>query len=255
MLKIITIWLANIAIKITLVIVLMTLVAKVIANDGQTTTFSVHTVALEEIVGEKSAYVHFAPGPYKPGRNSSLANRQFAPAYRLRETPYFAVKTNVLHDLTTSMNLGVEMRLSRKWTVDVPFTLNPWTFNKEENTKFKFFLFQPELRFWECEPFNGHFFGVHGHYAYYNVSRLPTPPFSETMNQHRFEGQLAGAGVSYGYHWMISPRWSFEAEIGAGYARLWYDKFPCQTCAKALASEKKDYWGVTRAGLTFLYLF
>ena len=193
--------------------------------------------------------------PYKPRRNSSMANKQFAPAYRMRETPHYALKTNLLSDLTTSMNLGAEFRIWRKMTIDVPLTLNPWMYNKEENTKFKFFLFQPELRYWDCEAFNGHFLGIHGHYSYYNVGHMPSSPFSETMNTYRFEGKLAGAGVSYGYHWFISPRWSFEAEIGAGYARLQYDKFPCQNCAKLLSRESKNYWGVTRVGLNLIYVF
>ena len=191
----------------------------------------------------------------RSNKKTSLADMHLAPAYRMRQTPHYAIKTNILFDLTTSLNLGAEARLSRKFTLDVPFTLNPWTFNREENKKAKFFLVQPELRWWECEPFNGHFFGIHAHYAYYNISALPTPPFSETMNRHRFEGQLAGAGVSYGYHWMLTPRLSFEAEIGAGYAKLWYDKYPCQTCAKLITSETKNYWGVTRAGLSFIFLF
>ena len=203
---------------------------------------------------EMNPYSANNPKLYKPDKNSSMANKKLAPAYRKWETPRFAVKTNILFDITTSMNLGVEFSVGRKMTLDVLFTLNPWMYNKEENTKFKFLLFQPELRYWTCEAFNGQFFGLHGHYAYYNVSHLPKP-FSETMNLYRFEGQLAGAGVSYGYHWLISPRWSFEAEIGAGYARLWYDKYPCQTCAKTLTSENKNYWGVTRAGLSLIYLF
>ena len=195
-----------------------------------------------------------ARGAYKSNKNSLMSDRQFAPAYRLRETPRFAIRTNILYDLTTSVNLGAEVKLWRKMTLDVPFTLNPWTYNKEENTKFKFLLFQPELRYWTCEAFNGQFFGLHGHYAYYNAGHLPRP-FSDTMNQYRFEGQLAGVGISYGYHWLMSPRWSIEAEIGAGYARLWYDKYPCKSCARLFTSENKNYWGLTRAGISLIYLF
>jgi len=181
------------------------------------------------------------------GKNSTV--------HWLTETPRFAIKTNLLYDLTTTPNLAVEFAMGRKTTLDLSFNLNPWTYNKEENTKFKFFLFQPELRYWTCEAFRGHFFGLHGHYAYYNVGHLPKPLFSETMNQYRFEGQLAGAGVSYGYHWIIGKRWSLEAEIGAGYARLWYDKYPCQSCAKLITSDNKNYWGITRAGINLIYIF
>ena len=244
--------------KIILMVGCAGLMTEAKAEEGQKTNLSSHVSTsgtLQETGETRENYMLDMYLNGKTPKNSSMADRQFAPAYRMRETPYFALKTNILHDLTTSLNLGVEVRLGRKITLDVPFTLNPWMYNKEDNMKFKFFLVQPELRYWTCEAFNGHFFGLHGHYAYYNVGHLPTPPFSETMNLYRFEGQLAGAGISYGYHWLISPRWSFEAEIGAGYARLWYDKYPCQTCAKLLTSEKKNYWGLTRAGLSFLFLF
>lgn len=188
-------------------------------------------------------------------RQPQPAPRGDAAASRLMETPVFALKTNILYDMTTTINLAGELRLGRKTTFELPLSLNPWTFNKAENTKFKFFLIQPELRLWTCEAFNGSFFGLHGHWAYFNVGHLPNPPFSPTMNAYRFEGQLAGAGLSYGYQWILSPRWGLEAEIGAGYARLWYGKYPCQSCGKQLTRESKNYWGVTRAGVSLMYTF
>jgi hypothetical protein len=256
MIKIFIKWLAIFALKMILLFALLVLVAKVKANDVLKTGLTYHAVAIDGKgwnTGAYMAYPYFDTNPYKPKKYSSTSNRMLAPAYRMRQTPRLTIKTNLLHDLTTSLNLGVEIKMGQKLTLDLPFTLNPWTYNKEENTKFKFLLIQPELRFWTCEAFNGHFFGVHGQYAYYNVGHLPTPLFSETMNLYRFEGQLAGAGISYGYQWLINPRWSIEAEIGAGYARLWYDKYPCQSCAKLITSETKNYWGVTRAGISLIY--
>lgn len=44
-----------------------------------------------------------------------------------------AVKTNLLYDATTTMNLGVEFGLSPKWTLDVSGNYNPWTFSKNSN--------------------------------------------------------------------------------------------------------------------------
>ena len=189
---------------------------------------------------------------YKSPQKSAMTNKRYATAYRLRETPYFAVKTNILHDLTSSINLGVEARLEQKITLDLPVTYNPWMYNKDENSKFKFVLFQPELRLWTCEAFDGHYFGLHAHYAYFNVGRLPQP-FSDVMYDYRYEGQLAGAGISYGYVWPVSARWGLEAEIGVGYARLWYDRYPCENCAKLLSNEKRNYFGITRAGISLIY--
>jgi len=171
----------------------------------------------------------------------------------LNRTPRLSVKTNLLYDLTATISLGTEFRLARKITLDAPFHLNPWTINKEENSKFKLMLVQPGFRFWTCEAFNGHFIGVHGHYAIYNVSALPKPPFSETMNQNRFEGQLYGGGISYGFQWIIGKRWGLEFEIGGGYARLEYKQYPCQSCEKEFVEKTKNYLGVTRVGLNLMY--
>jgi len=176
-----------------------------------------------------------------------------APDKPARETPRFAVSTNMVHNLSASANLGAELGLGRKFTLDLPVTLNPWTFDKEENAKFKFLLFQPELRFWTCEAFNGHFFGLHGHYAYYNAGGMSIPPFAEALSQNRFEGRLYGAGISYGFQWIIGARWGMEIEAGAGYARLLYEKYPCQTCEKQFVSEVKEYWGITRIGFRLVY--
>ena len=35
---------------------------------------------------------------------------------------------------------------------------------------------------------------------------------------NRYQGNLAGFGISYGYQWMISPQWNLEAGLSLGYA-------------------------------------
>ncbi|WP_407430024.1 DUF3575 domain-containing protein [Arcticibacter sp.] len=166
-------------------------------------------------------------------------------------TPTAGGKTNLFYDATSTINLGAEFRLGGKTSIDVPFNYNPWTF--AENKKWKHLLVQPEFRLWIKETFNGSFFGLHAHYAYYNVGHLDHPPFTEYMNRHRFEGWLAGAGVSYGYRWDFSHRWGMEATVGAGYAYLSYDKYTCESCGTKLGSETKNYFGATKAGVTLVY--
>ncbi len=165
--------------------------------------------------------------------------------------PASGIKTNLLYDATATINLGAEFRLSNRVSLDVPLNYNGWTFS--DNRKWKHFLVQPEVRWWMRETFRGSFFGLHGHYALYNVSALPSPPFSEYMAQHRFEGWLAGAGVSYGYRWNFSHRWAMEATVGVGYAYLSYDKYPCYNCGRKIASETKNYFGPTKAGVTLIF--
>ena len=66
-----------------------------------------------------------------------------------------AVKTNGLFWATTTPNLGLEIALSPRYTLDLSGAYNPWTF--KDDKKMRFWLVQPELRYWLCEKFEGHF--------------------------------------------------------------------------------------------------
>jgi outer membrane protein OmpA-like peptidoglycan-associated protein len=165
--------------------------------------------------------------------------------------PNWNIKTNLLYDATATLNLGVEFRLGDNLSLDVPFNYNAWTFSNDR--KWKHILVQPELRWWKKETFRGHFFGLHGHYAVYNVGHLPHGPFSEHMNTHRYEGWLAGAGVSYGYRWNFDHRWALEATVGVGYAYMDQDKFRCGRCGELLAGSQRHYFGPTKAGISLIF--
>ncbi|MDH6344201.1 hypothetical protein M2480_003116 [Parabacteroides sp. PFB2-12] len=163
----------------------------------------------------------------------------------------FAVKSNLLYDLTTTINLGVEFGLADKWTLDISGNYNPWKFSDDcDAMRLKHWLVQPELRYWTCEKFNGHFFGLHGHYGDYNVGGIKF--LSENMEKHRYQGTLYGAGLSYGYQWLLSNRWSMEAVIGAGWAHMDHDKFDCACCGD-MTPKDRDYFGVTKVALSIIY--
>lgn len=166
--------------------------------------------------------------------------------------PRFSIKSNLLYDATGSFNLGAELRLSDKLSLDVPVNYNPWTFS--DNRKFKHILIQPELRLWTKESFSGHFFGLHAHYAYYNVGN-PPKPFSDYIRAHRFEGWLAGAGVSYGYRHNFSRHWAMEVTLGVGYVHMNYDKYSCVSCGEKIGSGVKNFVGPTKAALNLVYSF
>lgn len=162
--------------------------------------------------------------------------------------PVFALKTNALYLATTTPNLGLEFGLSKKFTLDISGNYNPWTFS--DNKKLKHWLVQPELRYWTCERFNGHFFGIHGHYAEYNVGGIK----QLGLKDYRYQGNLYGGGISYGHHWILGNHWSIEAEIGVGYAHLDYDKYRCEKCGTKIKEDTKDYWGPTKVAISFIYV-
>lgn len=161
--------------------------------------------------------------------------------------PRFAIKTNALYWATTTANLGFEVGLSKKLTLDVSGNYNPWEFS--DNRQIKHWLVQPELRFWPCERFFGHFFGLHAHYAEANVSNLNI--FG--LGHDRYEGNIYGAGISYGYQWILNKRWSMEATIGVGYARIDFDKYDPGNCGCKTGTGHKNYIGPTKVGLSIIY--
>ena len=163
-----------------------------------------------------------------------------------------ALKTNLLYWGTTSPNLQLEFGLRKKTTFELSAGFNLFEFS--DNKKFKHLLVQPEYRYWFCERFNGHFLGVHAHGAQFNVGGLDVPVGRlDIFKDNRYEGYLYGGGISWGYQWVLSPRWNFEASIGGGYARIHYDKFPCATCGTKQAEGKENYWGVTKGALSLIY--
>lgn len=170
-----------------------------------------------------------------------------------------AVKTNLLYDITTTANLGIEFSVAPKWTVDISGNLNAWTFS--DNKKWKHWVLQPEARYWLCERFNGHFVGAHLVGGIYNMGNWNTDfTFLGTdfgqLKEHRYEGWLVGAGIAYGYHWMLGRHWSVEAEIGIGYVYTQADKYECPRCGEQLENNKPHHYvGPTKAAVNLIYVF
>lgn len=132
------------------------------------------------------------------------------------------IKTNLLYWGTTTPNIGVEVKTGVRTTLDLVGTYNPFTFH--DNMKLKNWTFQPEFRLWNCEAFNRGFWGFHLTGGEFNAGNLNLPlGVFPKLDDHRFEGYMAGGGVSYGYQWYLGPHWNLEATFGFGYLYLNYD--------------------------------
>lgn len=169
------------------------------------------------------------------------------------------VKTNLLYGVgTLTPNLGMEIGLGKRTTLDVGggyswFNLNGTT---ENNKKLVHWVVQPEFRYFLCEKFNGHFFGIHALYSKYNIGKHKLPMlFGKNSQDYRFEGDAFGAGLSYGYQLMLGKHWNLEFNLGVGYMRLKYDKYDCRKCGKRKETgATKNYFGPTRAGISLIYI-
>ena len=165
-----------------------------------------------------------------------------------------ALKTNALYLATTSPNLALEVRTSPHTTIEFGGGMSLWDFS--DRTSFRHWMLQPELRYWLCESMNGSFFGLHAHGGQFNIGSIDIPVGRlKELKDNRYQGYFYGAGISYGYQWILSNRLNLEASIGGGYARIKYEQYPCTSCGNMLKEGYYNYWGVTRATLSLLFFF
>ena len=166
------------------------------------------------------------------------------------------VKTNLLYGVYAhSPNLGLEIGLNRKTTLDLNAGYNAWHLENKGEKKQVHWLAQVEYRYWLCQRFNGHFLGIHALGSQFNINKTKLPLLlGKDSDKYRYEGYATGAGISYGYQWILGTRWNLEANIGVGYARLVYDKYQCTTCGSKIGKEHRNYLGPTKAGISIIYL-
>lgn len=170
-----------------------------------------------------------------------------------------ALKTNLLDDAILNVNIGAEIGLAPKWTLDVPVSINAW--NLSHQRKWKHWYVQPGVRRWFCDRFAGHFVGVHAHGGQYNIGgfdgkiNMLGTDFRK-LKDSRYQGWFAGAGISYGYSWILGKHWNIEAEIGFGWSYTRYDRFECLGCGRKVESGKShNYVGPTKAAINVVYSF
>ena len=133
---------------------------------------------------------------------------------RIAPAQSIAVKSNVLYDLTGTLNLGGEIRCDDTHSFNLSVNYNPW--NLGENKKMKHILIQPEYRWWLNETF-------------------------------------IGCGITYGHQWLLSTFWSLEASISVGYAHLTYDKYGPAKGDALIEKSHSNYVGPTQLGISFIY--
>ena len=167
------------------------------------------------------------------------------------------LKTNLLYDATTTPNLGLEMGIGKKHSLQLLYGLNPWEFDGDNGGKyFKHWLLMPEYRYWFCHRFQGSFVGIHALGGEFNAANVKLPfGMYKTLRDHRFEGWYVGGGVTYGYQWVLSRRWNFEASVGAGVIYAPYKEFECGECGRQTGDGNALYIGPTKAALSLIYMF
>ncbi len=169
-----------------------------------------------------------------------------------------AIKTNLVADAFFSPNLGIEIRVAPRWSLDIGGQLNAWTLS--HGRKWKHWLVQPEARYWFCEAMGGHFLGIHALGGQCNVGHIDLgfnflgTDFSNLRN-NRYQGWFGGLGIAYGYSWLLGRHWNLEAELGLGWIYTRFDRFECVGCGRRTGEGHHNYVGPTKAAVNLVYVF
>ena len=168
-----------------------------------------------------------------------------------------ALKTNLLYDATTTPNLVLEMGIGKKHSMQLYYGLNPWEFSGDNGGKyFKHWMLSPEYRYWFCHRFQGSFLGIHALGGEFNAANVKLPfGLYKGLRDNRYEGWYVGGGATYGYQWVLSRHWNFEAALGVGAIYAKFKEFECGECGRLKADDHTLYIGPTKAVLSLLYMF
>lgn len=167
-----------------------------------------------------------------------------------------ALKTNLLMDADASVAVGVEVGLAKHWTIDLSGDFRPWTLSHSH--VLKYWMVQPELRYWTCRKFGGSFFGLHFQGAQAKAFDL-NMPFNflgsdfNNLNSAWNIGHFYGVGIGYGYAFMLGKHINLELEAGIGYNRFHYKRTPVETMKKVTINH--NYFGPTKLAFNFVYVF
>lgn len=170
----------------------------------------------------------------------------------------FALKTNLLMDALLNANAGMEVGLAPRWSFDLSGQFNGWNVS---DRKWKHWLAQPEIRYWFCDHFAGHFVGAHLLGGQYNFANLKNSiqffgTDTSDLANHRHQGWYVGAGVAYGYDFIINRHLNLELELGVGYVYTRHDTFNCDGCGKKIKEgTPHHYVGPTKAAVNLVYEF
>lgn len=156
-------------------------------------------------------------------------------------TPIFALKNNLLYDAALTPNLSLEFRLAEHWSLQLEAGFNPWPLNDEVEHKWRHLLVGAEAKYWFCRTFAKDFVGLNAYYSHFNVAggNYPIGWLYPDVKKYRLQGDMVAAGLSYGWHFVLSKHVGLELEAGvdAGYA--WFNRYGCKHCDALLDSPRK----------------
>ncbi len=167
---------------------------------------------------------------------------------------HIAINNNLLFDILGTFSAGVEIPFGKSSSFEAYGSIRPWKRGNE--SVHKHWTVQGQYRYWPCQVMNGLFFGPYAHGGQFNIGNSDLPfGLLKGLGENRYEGWFIGGGIGVGYEYALAKHWNIGAEIGAGYTYFNYKKYQCEICGAMKDNDKYHYIGISRLGLSIIYVF
>ncbi len=167
---------------------------------------------------------------------------------------HVAISNNLLFDAAGALSAGVEIPCSKMTSFEAYGSIRPW--KRGDQSVHKHWTVQGQYRIWPCQVMNGFFYGPYVHFAEFNIGNEDLCfGLLKGLEPNRYEGWLAGAGMGVGYEYALAKHWNIGAELGIGYTYIDHKKFNCEKCGSLKDDDVYHYVGVSRLGLSLIYVF
>ena len=161
------------------------------------------------------------------------------------------VKSNLIHDALLTPDLGIEVRLPKKFSIDAEGVYAWWSKEQAHHT-WRIYGGWIEGRFWfgkqaRHRALTGHHVGIYGSLHSFDFE------FGENKGW-QCPGLAWGAGVAYGYSFRIADRLNLDLGLRVGYMRGDIVKYKAE-CGTHVCTgrERLSYFGPTGLEITLVW--
>ena len=167
---------------------------------------------------------------------------------------HIGISNNMLFDVAGALSAGVEIPTPHYTSIDLYGSIRPW--KRGDESVHKHWLAQAQYRIWPCQVMNGFFYGPYVHGGEFNLGNHELClGLLKGLKPDRYEGWLIGGGIGAGYEYALAKHWNIGAEAGIGYTYIKYKEFNCEVCGSLKADDEYHYVGLSRLGLSVIYVF
>jgi|GEM_PF-274844 len=176
--------------------------------------------------------------------------------YRFSERPVIAVKTNLLFDAASALNIEIEAPIGKRWSVAGEYMFPWWTWDNKQYC-LQIISGSLEGRYWlgdrrGQERMTGWFAGLYAGGGYYDIE----------WGDKGYQGEFfIASGMSGGYAHTISKdgNWRMEYSLGIGYLQTKYREYAPkkgiddQWHLIHQANGKNSWFGPTKAKISLVW--